>query len=471
MDDGKIIKVVLPEDGPPIVENKSPKEARQHPKTFSNPPASQLLENIDSEDDAALLWSTANPDWRFTSAWNTWHYWSEEFQTWLKDERLQHMTLMRQLIRDNTETGDRLRRSPAIAGAAQLARSNEGVGMSSREWDSHAMHIGTKSGVVDLATGEYVPDSKRYLITLQTACEAAPESDCPIWKSVIADACAGHDGLDKYLQRIAGYALAGSDCEQQLFFAYGTGANSKGVVFNTMQKILGTYAHVANHDLLLASHTIRHPTDLAALRGKRFGVASELPQGAKWDEQRLKSITGGDMVSARVMRGDFFTFDLELTLVVFANHKPSFHSVDESVRRRVRLLPFSNTIPAHKRDKDLPKKLEQEWPAILRWMIEGCLMWQSEGLEPPICVIEASEEYMANEDVMGRFLDDNVIVDPYGWASRRQLWTRYKEWVQEEGSPGWRSEDFYSALDSRGFKQAKRRGDRGFSGLKVELKL
>lgn len=428
------------------------------------------LAKFQSEDDAALLWSVINPDWRYTSAWNAWHYWSEELQTWLKDDRLHHMTLMRQLIRDNTQPGDKLRRSAAISGAVQLAKSNQAVGMSSGAWDSNAMHIGTRGGVIDLATGEYVPDPKGYLITLQAACEAAPTSDCPIWRSVIAEACAGHVGLDRYIQKIAGYALSGSDSEQQLFFAYGTGANSKGVVFNTLQKILGTYAHVANHDLLLASNTPRHPTDLAALRGKRFAVASELPEGAKWDEQRLKSITGGDMVSARVMRGDFFTFDLELTLVVFANHKPSFHSVDESVRRRVRLLPFSNTVPPHKRDKDLPKKLEPEWPAILRWMIEGCLMWQAEGLEPPLCVKEASEEYMTNEDVLGGFLADNATIDPDAWTSRRQLWSRYKEWIQEEGSPGWKANDFYNALSSRGFTPLKRNGERGFSGLRVEPK-
>jgi len=465
MDDDKIIQVELTDDGSAVV------------RKLDKPIASKLtvpslVGSIRAEDDAAIIWSEAHPDWRYTNAWKVWHYWSDELRSWVQDDRLKHMTLMRNLIRGKTEVGSKLRRSASVSGAISLAKSNESVAMSAGEWDSHEMHIGTKGGVVDLTSGEYVKDPKNYLITLQTDCELAPAgAPCPIWESVIADACAGNGGLARYIQKIAGYALSGSDCEQQLFFAYGTGANSKGVLFNTLQRLMGSYAHVANHDLLLASNTTRHPTDLAALRGKRFAVASELPEGARWDEQRLKSITGGDMVSARVMRGDFFTFGLELTLVVFANHKPSFHSVDESVRRRVRLMPFTNTVPPEKRDKGLSQKLEAEWPSILRWMVDGCLMWQEEGLEPPQCVIEASEEYMANEDVLGGFLDDNVIMEPGAWASRKQLWSRYKDWVQEVGSAGWKANDFYSALASRGFAPHKKVGERGFSGLRIGRRL
>src|SRR5690606_19855947 len=101
----------------------------------------------------------------------------------------------------------------------------------------------------------------------------------------------------------------------------------------------------------------RHPTDLAMLRGARVVIAQETEDGQRWAESRIKALTGGDPISARLMRQDFFTFEPVFKLMIAGNHRPSLRNVDEAVRRRFNLVPFEVTIPREERDPNLPEKL------------------------------------------------------------------------------------------------------------------
>jgi putative DNA primase/helicase len=142
-------------------------------------------------------------------------------------------------------------------------------------------------------------------------------------------------------------------------------------MLNTATKILADYASVAPSDLLLVSQSDRYPCDMAMLRGARMVTAQEIAAGRAWDEPKLKSLTGGDPITARFMRQDFFTYQPQFTLWCAGNHKPRFKGVDEAIRTRILLVPFLQVIPASERDSALPQKLEAEWPAILRWMIDA----------------------------------------------------------------------------------------------------
>src|SRR5690606_28194592 len=159
-------------------------------------------------------------------------------------------------------------------------------------------------------------------------------------------------------------------------------------------------------ETFVASKSERHPTDLAMLRGARAVIAQETEEGQRWAESRIKALTGGDAISARFMRQDFFTFEPAFKLIIAGNHKPSLRNVDEAVRRRFNLVPFTVTIPKAERDPSLPEKLVAEWSGILAWAIEGCLEWQRIGLAPPPAVLDATEEYLADEDATGRFRDE-----------------------------------------------------------------
>src|SRR5262249_42358551 len=151
--------------------------------------------------------------------------------------------------------------------------------------------------------------------------------------------------LANYLQRLFGYALTGSTREHSLHFAYGTGANSKGTIINTVANVLGDYHETAPIETFTASPFDRHPCDLADLHGARLVTATETEEGRRWAESRIKALTGGDRIKARFMRQDFFEYIPQFTLIIMGNHKPGLRSVDEAIRRRFHLIPFTVTIP------------------------------------------------------------------------------------------------------------------------------
>jgi phage/plasmid-associated DNA primase len=106
------------------------------------------------------------------------------------------------------------------------------------------------------------------------------------------------------------------------------------------------------------------------------------------------------------MRQDFFDFVPTFKLFIVGNHKPRLSSVDEAMRRRLLLVPFTVQIPPAERDPELPRKLGAEWPAILRWCIDGCIEWQRVGLAPPAIVRDATDAYFADHDTLQQWLDD-----------------------------------------------------------------
>jgi len=432
-------------------------------------PKRKLLVGSNDHDQAARLFSAFHPDWRYTAAFGQWSYYDSARAIWEADEKLLQYTLIRDMIRAHAPA--KMRRASEVNGVASLARSNAAAAMGVNDWDRDEWLLGTPGAVIDLRTGGPVPDPKACYVTRQTAVPLAPAGTlAPVWCGFLERITRHAPELVDYLQRIAGYALTGSDREQCLFFAFGGGGNGKGTFFNTLTAIMGSYSHTANNDLLLASNGDRHPTDMASLRGARLVTASELRTGARWDEQRLKNLTGGDPITARFMRQDFFTFMPQFTLVVFGNHRPSFSGVDEAIRRRVRLIPFSQTIPDGERDPKLMERLRAEYPAILRWMLDGCLAWQRDGLTTPGAVSEASAAYLEAEDSLGQWIADRIQRHPPGLrvlTPRPHLFNDWQAWAADNGGPNWSSKAFYLALEERGFTPGVSHGTRGFRDVSL----
>jgi hypothetical protein len=98
-------------------------------------------------------------------------------------------------------------------------------------------------------------------------------------------------------------------------------------------------------------------------------------------------------------RPAFFEFIPQFKLVVAGNHKPSIRTIDEAMRRRLHLVPFTVTIPPKRRDKTLPERLLAERDGVLAWAVQGCVEWQRIGLQPPAAVMAATEEYFEAEDI------------------------------------------------------------------------
>jgi putative DNA primase/helicase len=284
------------------------------------------------------------------------------------------------------------------------------------------------------------------------------------------DEITGRDAeLQAYLQRVAGYCLTGLTIEHVMFFCHGSGANGKGVFLNTLAGIWGDYAVTAPMETIVSSRNERHPTDVAMLRGARLVIAQEIEPGRRWAESKIKSLTGGDSISARFMRQDFFTFTPQFKLLIAGNHKPSFRGVDEAIRRRFQLIPFNVTIPPAERDPHLFETLRGEWNGILQWAVDGCQEWQRTGLAPPTAVRNATEAYLASEDAIAQWLDECCDADRRNIDQRSGLFKSWKTWAETAGEPVGVQKDFFAALETHGYSQFREGGTgrRMFRGLAI----
>ena len=235
-----------------------------------------------------------------------------------------------------------------------------------------------------------------------------------------------------FLKRLSGYCLTGLTREHKFGFFHGPGGNGKGVYLNALKAVMGEYAIAAPMEMFLLSKFERHPTEIAQLKGVRLVIAQEPQKGRRWDETKLKTLTSSDPLRGRFMRQDLFGFDPTHKLMLAANYKPSLYAVNEAIRRRLMLILFRAVIANP--DPEFGEKLVPEYPAILRWMVDGCVEWQRSGLMVPESVVAASEQYFVNEDDIEQWLDDCVDrSDPRAFTTTRVLYTSRKKWCEARG--------------------------------------
>ncbi|WP_175478611.1 phage/plasmid primase, P4 family [Bauldia litoralis] len=420
-----------------------------------------------SQDALAESFSGLNASgWKYVSVWGKWLRWSGN--RWCDDEarEVQHVIrIMCRAIAAEAKSGQKSMTSASTVTAVErLARSDPRHARRPDDWDHDPWLLNTPGGTVDLRTGTLSQPTPADEVTKVTA--AAPGGECAIWHSFLHRVTGGDDVLQGYLQRVAGYCLTGVTSEHALFFLYGTGANGKSVFTGTLDAILGDYAEIAPIEMLMSSSSDRHPTELAKLRGARFVTAVETERDRPWAESKLKVLTGGDRVTARFMNRDFFDFKPQFKLVVAGNHKPIIRTVDEAMRRRLHLIPFTVTIPAEDRDPELQAKLLLEKDGILDWAIEGCLAWQARGLEPPEVVRETTKDYFEAEDAIGRWVEECCDLDPAYWESSANLYASWRVWSETNGEPFGSKKSFSSSLVVR-FKPHRHSNARGFWGLRL----
>jgi putative DNA primase/helicase len=319
---------------------------------------------------------------------------------------------------------------------------------------------------VDLRSGDTQPHDSGHYITKCTSVAPA-EGGCPLWQAFLNRILDGDVQLIGFIQRMLGYCLTGLTREQVLFFFYGLGANGKSVLTSTVTGILGEYHRTAPIEMFLVSTHDRHPTELAGLVGRRLVTATETEQGKRWAEARLKQLTGGESVSARFMCRDFFDFVPQFKPLFAGNHKPTLNTVDEAIRRRFRLIPFTVTIPEKERDPELTEKLKTEWPQILQWMIEGCSEWQEHGLAAPASVADATREYLASQDVTRNWLSECTTEDVQSEVTASTLFNSWKEWCEANGEYVGSRKSFSQKLMDLGLPHRHTKNGTAFRGVKV----
>jgi len=406
---------------------------------------------------------------RYVAAWGRWLIWNGA--VWRFDDTMQSFDYARAVCREAAaECNDHniaaaIASAKTVAAVERLAKADRRHAATTDQWDADPWLLNTPGGVIDLRTGRMRPHSPSDHMTKITA--VSPGDDCPLWLAFLGKITANDTELQAFLQRFLGYCLTGITREHAMAFGYGTGANGKGTCLNTVTGIMGGYAVVAPMETFTASQSERHPTDLAMLRGARLVSAQETEEGRRWAESKIKALTGGDPITARFMRQDFFTFQPAFKLFIAGNHKPGLRGVDEAIRRRLNLIPFLVTIPADERDKDLGEKLKAEWPGILQWLIDGCLAWQEEELSPPAAVVTATDDYMEAEDALGQWIAECCDRQDFLWGGSSDLFASWRQWADQAGEYVGSQKRFSQAVEARGFKPQRGGGTgrSGFAGL------
>jgi putative DNA primase/helicase len=289
-----------------------------------------------------------------------------------------------------------------------------------------------------------------------------------MWMKFLERITNNNDDLIGFLKRFLGYCMTGYVREQVLVFFFGTGGNGKGVFTSTVAGIFGDYAITAPMEMFIESKFDRHPTEIAMLKGTRLVIAHETQKGRRWDEAKIKNLTGADELRGRFMRGDFFDFKPTHKLLISGNHKPSLRSVDEAVRRRILLVPFTVKIPEADRDPQLAEKLKAEWPAILRWMVEGCLEWKCTGLMVPKIVRDATDDYLDDQDTIGQWADEWLAPDALAFSLTRLLFKSWKLWCEERNLTPGTETAFADSLKDRGYEHKRKEYGRGFKGITLK---
>jgi putative DNA primase/helicase len=450
------------------VSDRFPEDEREPRANVGGEP-----DNPFTEDALALRFSERHEDdLRYIATKGTWLKW--DGARWYPEATHLAFDLARKSCRadaqafGNGKAPSQVFSAKVIAAVERMAKADRRQATVIEQWDAHEFAFSAETATFDLRTGKFHAPRPSDYITKKAACPCAATPH-PVWTAFL-ERIAPDPELRAFLQRFVGYCMTGSTAEHKFVFAYGTGANGKSTFTNTIAAIFGDYATLADVGTFIASNTERHPTDVAKLHGYRLVVAQETEKGRRWDETKIKTMTGGDKMTARFMHCNFFDFVPKFKLWVVGNHKPQLNNVDEAMRRRMLLVPFLVQIPADERDPDLPEKLKAEWPGILRWALDGCLEWQRTGLAPPKIVTEATDEYFEDQDIIKQWLEDRTEDGgPFAFTPTSQLFTSWREWCTERNLKPGAGNAFSDALADRGYIRKRAHGGvRGFCSLSLK---
>jgi putative DNA primase/helicase len=350
----------------------------------------------------------------------------------------------------------------------ELAKAEPALAILSSQFDSDPWLFNVLNGTINLHTGQLQPRSAPDLITKLAPVKYDPAATRERWDSFLDEVIPDADAR-AHFKRVVGYFLTGEVYEHKLFFCYGTGANGKSVVFEVLLAAFGDYGTLAPVSLLTSKQVEQHPCDLNTLRGRRVALFAETPQGQRWDESRVKALTGGDTITARGMRENFSTFAPTAKFAIAGNYRLRTNDLSEGFRRRFEEIPFEVTIPEERRDPKLAAKLRAELPGVLNWALEGCAEWQHSGLGKSAKIQAATGAYFADNDRLAPFLAERCTLAPGNRVARAALRSAYEVWCSREGEHPINPKDFGEQLRQRDVRDAKVRvaGEsvRGWEGI------
>ena len=367
-------------------------------------------------------------------------------------------------------------------------RALPGVPTSYEDFDKHPELLAVGNGVVELETGTlrpYTPETKDLLLLRRIDVSYHPGARNPRWEKFLEEVFDKYPDLPGYIQRLIGYGITGHTTEQALAVFYGGGSNGKGVLIETLTGLFKGITTTTPFSTFEMKPSGGIPNDIAALKGSRLVMASEGEQGRQMAESLIKRLTGGDTISARFMRKEFFEFTPTFLILLATNYKPNFRGQDFGLWRRVKLVPFDRTFGEEDKDRYLTAKfLGKRVPAsayrtgedfgdgpegILAWAIRGAVLWSQEGLHDPAVITRATAEFKETSDALAEFYAEHLTKDPRGKITGQAVWKLYQDWTDEENldkKDVWKRSTFWKALEERGAVKTLPSGIVTFKGIR-----
>jgi len=353
-----------------------------------------------------------------------------------------------------------------LSAMVEVMQSFDGVRVRAEDLDRDGGIVVAQNGTVDLRTGRVRESRRSDMVTRCLGCRFDPDARTERWTAFLDRVLAGDLGLMQFLWRAGGYSLTGFTSEEKFFFLYGTGRNGKGTFVETISHVLGDYATSASAQTFMVQPGRAIQSDIARLDRVRFVSSPETSQGGRLDEELVKTITGGDRITARPIYKSEVTFLPQLKLWMSGNYHPRIRGTDEGIWSRVALVPFTQTISVAERDKNLKSALRDEAEGILAWLVAGAVAWFRDGLGAPTSVVERVEEYRREQDVLGRFFDE--CTEPSdGAVAGRVLYDAYAKWAKDSGEFRMSNRDFGMAVKQRGIPWARHGSAVRYKGLSL----
>ncbi len=368
----------------------------------------------------------------------------------------------------------RLGNNAKLEAALKSASTRRQIRTVPEDWDQHPTLLNNKNVTIDLDTGKVSDCEREHLITHTTGLDYDPDAKCPAWDKFLSEIFAKkdpetgelvHDAeLVRFVQKLAGYSATGLTSLHLFVLCYGSGSNGKSTFLETLQEVFGDYGMTADFSSFTERAKDAIPNDIARLQGARFVTASEPKKGKTLDEGTIKKLTGGDMVTARFLRQEYFEFKSVFTLWLGTNHMPDTGDNSRGFWRRVLVVPFKHDFSKNM-DEKLPDKLKAELPGILRWVVEGTRLWRKEGLELPKAVVDAIGDYRSTQDQLRDFFDECCVLSPTLTVGQVELYAAYTNWAKDNHEDPKPIHKFRGSMAEQDYKRYKSAGKTRYRGI------
>lgn len=390
-----------------------------------------------------------------------------------------------------------------IARALEAARSvRQGVSIKYEDLNKDRRAIGVANGVIRFKKGggiEMISNDKSLLITKNTGVPYIPlieQKDHPEYKlgyQLFTEFLAKfiRPSIDlRYFQKHCGSALIGDNYNKAATFFWGEPDTGKTTMLNLMVKAVGEYGCYRNPDIFKSTHL--NPALASALSMRIVGVAEMGDNEINSD--LFKSITGGESITCELKgKNNLIEDDAQFNLFITSNGVPNVPKEDKAFRNRVRVVEFKH----HATERELKdgKQTQRDLyrygsAACLAWLVEGCSLFESEGLDPiPDEMLVATDEFNSRLSEIGIFANEWIAREEYvtndkgvieqRFVTNEDLLSHFEAWshMNNFDVKGWSSTRLTQRLKDLGYKTGVRKvsiegstkkvSSRGIWGIKL----